>query len=143
MLDKVAAFIQGVKPENVPKPPFSVTTTINVQESGTPPAPSAKTPSSTQKGKQPVSSTKAKVKGKSGGDKHIHSNETSVQRLPQPPEPHPALASRISPYSPALPSGVLIDTIKAGMSAASADAAAGGPGAIGGKGKRKVIRVRG
>ncbi|KAI6002950.1 signal recognition particle, SRP19 subunit [Pisolithus albus] len=69
----------------------------------------------------------------------------SSQRLPVPPEPHPPLASRLSAYSPALPTGVLIETVKAGMNAQ--DQGTGlGPGPTGGgmqKGKRKVIRVRG
>lgn len=53
--------------------------------------------------------------------------------------PHPPLANRVSPYSPALVSGVLVETVKAGMNAPDP-----GMGAMGGgKGKRKVVRVRG
>ncbi|KAH9991589.1 signal recognition particle, SRP19 subunit [Russula vinacea] len=73
------------------------------------------------------------------------SNPKSPQRtgrpLPSPPEPQPALKSRVSAHSPALPSGVLIETIRAGMNATEGQGAAGG--IPGGKGKRKVVRVRG
>ena len=63
-----------------------------------------------------------------------------------PPEPLPPIAARLSAYSPALPTGVLIETVKAGMNAeAGAAAAPGGAPQIpaGGKGKRKIIRARG
>jgi signal recognition particle subunit SRP19 len=56
------------------------------------------------------------------------------------------LSNRISEFSPALSSGVLIDTVKAGMNAAPAEGVPPGmPGmpAGAGKGKRKVVRVRG
>lgn len=79
---------------------------------------------------------------------HPPSLKSSGRRLPVPPEPHPALASRVSAYSPALSTGVLIETIKAGMNAQEANTAAAGPGGGGPfpgmqKGKRKVVRVRG
>ncbi|KAJ3013264.1 hypothetical protein NUW54_g1641 [Trametes sanguinea] len=62
-------------------------------------------------------------------------------KVPMPPQPWPPLTSRVSPYSPALPSGVLIEAVKAGMSAQ--ESVPGLPGGGGGKGKRKVVRVRG
>lgn len=71
------------------------------------------------------------------------------RRLPIPPEPLPPFASRVSPYSPAVSTGVLIETVKAGMNAQEVNAGPGaGPGTpnpAGGaqKGKRKVVRVRG
>jgi signal recognition particle subunit SRP19 len=65
-------------------------------------------------------------------------------RTPAPPKPYPPLPQRISAFSPTLVSGVLIDAVKAGMDAmkqqqADAQGAAAGVG----KGKRKVVRVRG
>ncbi|KAH8115967.1 hypothetical protein DFH11DRAFT_1876538 [Phellopilus nigrolimitatus] len=52
-----------------------------------------------------------------------------------------SLARRVSAYSPALPSGVFVDTVKASL---CAEAVAGGaPLGAGGKGKRKVVRRRG
>lgn len=66
------------------------------------------------------------------------------RRLPIPPEPHPPLASRVSAYSPAISTGVLVETVKAGMNATeNQGVGAGGGGAGMQKGKRKVIRVRG
>lgn len=98
-----------------------------------PATPAAKAPPS-NKGKQPA-------KSKAGAAVPLQ-QKSSPQRLPVPPEPHPSLASRVSPYSPALTTGVLVETIKAGMNAQEQGA---GPGPGGGtqKGKRKVIRVRG
>ena len=56
----------------------------------------------------------------------------------------------MSPYSPAISTGVLIETVKAGMAGAAAEGSMGGAGAGpggaaagAGKGKRKVVRVRG
>lgn len=65
---------------------------------------------------------------------------------PKPPKPYPPLAQRISAISPGIVSGVLIDSVKAGMDAmkqqqAETQNAAAAAGV--GKGKRKVIRVRG
>ena len=68
------------------------------------------------------------------------------RRLPVPPEPHPPLGSRVSTYSPAISTGVLIETVKAGMNAAENSATGAGPGAPPAgtaKGKRKVVRMKG
>ena len=68
------------------------------------------------------------------------------RRLPVPPEPYPPLGSRVSTYSPAISTGVLIETVKAGMNAAENSAMGAGPGAppvAAAKGKRKVVRMRG
>jgi signal recognition particle subunit SRP19 len=66
--------------------------------------------------------------------------------LPVPPEPEPPLGTRVSPYSPALSTGVLIETVKAGMNAqenaGNVGGGAGSTGAGGQKGKRKLVRVR-
>jgi signal recognition particle subunit SRP19 len=60
-------------------------------------------------------------------------------QLPQPP-PN---STRVSQYSPAQEANILIETIKAGMNApAPGEGMPGNPMVPGGKGKRKVIRVR-
>ena len=141
LLEAISFYIQTVKPELIPKPPFTNT-------SNTAP-PTTEVPSSAgTTSKQPTApSSKSKqqavkTKGKAKAEKVAEQERAKKSRLPQPPEPLPPLASRLSAYSPALPSGVLVDTIKAGMSASAADNALGGPQG-GAKGKRKVVRVRG
>ncbi|KZV96870.1 signal recognition particle, SRP19 subunit [Exidia glandulosa HHB12029] len=60
-----------------------------------------------------------------------------------PPTPLPPMSERVSQYSPALESGVLVEAVKASMNppqdGSGAPAIPGGAG----KGKKKVIRVRG
>lgn len=129
LLEAIAFYIQSVKPELIPKPPF---TTSPTEAESVPPSVGA--------GKQLPPKSKTKLKGKTG-DKDKPTQQLSRKRLPQPPQPRAPLASSVSAYSPALPSGVLVETIKAGMSAAAAENAAAPQGA--GKGKRKVVRVRG
>jgi len=143
LLERICADIQKTKPENIPRPPFTASNTTSGAEA-TPTSTSGPTKnSSSTKGKQTASASKGKGKGKGDRNKQIQIKENRVH-IPQPPQPHPALSSRVSPYSPALSSGVLIDTIKAGMSAGAVDGPGGaGTAAAGGKGKRKVVRVRG
>ncbi|TFY59909.1 hypothetical protein EVJ58_g5486 [Rhodofomes roseus] len=138
LLEKIANQIQLVKPDNVPKAPYTTSTT----ESATPePAPTP-TPS---KGKQPASGKPSKATNSSNVSISTSKPPSQTKGRPKPPSPplpHPPLTSQVSPYSPALPSGVLIETIKAGMNTQEgAPAVSGGGG--GGKGKRKVVRVRG
>ena len=124
--------IQMQKPDNVPRPPYS--TAVPVESTEPAPAP---TPA---KGKQPASKTAGK--GTTAGttlSPAAAPPRRSGSQLPVPPAPHPPLANRVSPYSPALVSGVLVDTVKAGMSAPDP---VGGALGGGGKGKRKVVRVR-
>jgi len=124
--------IQRIKPDTIPRPPYN-----KVSQPTVPATPAAKPPPS-NKGKQPA-------KSKAGAAVPLQPQKYSLQRLPVPPEPHPLLASRVSPYSPALTTGVLIETVKAGINAQE-QGAGPGPGVAGGgmqKGKRKVIRVRG
>lgn len=128
--------LQHIKPENVPKPPYN-TTSAN---STGPESASAKANNVTSnKGKQP-----AAMKSKSpAAPQH---QQRGGCRLPVPPEPYPPLVSRLSPYSPAISTGVLIETVKAGMNAVENSAVGGSPGgppAGTAKGKRKVVRVRG
>lgn len=131
LLEMISFQIQRIKSDNIPRPPYIMTP---------PPIPTVpsetKLPAST-KGK--LSAAKAKV----GAGVAVHQSKHSQQRLPTPPQPPLALASRVSPYSPAVPTGMLIDTVKAGMTAQEPGAgpAPGLPGNV--KGKRKVVRVRG
>jgi signal recognition particle subunit SRP19 len=131
--------IQMVKPENMPKPPYATTTTATGGHTPSDPAPA---PPTSSKGKQPASKTAGK--GATSGTTVAPAAALANKRLPAPPAPHPPLANRVSPYSPALVSGVLIDTVKAGMNAPDpiTGALGGGGGGGGGKGKRKVVRVR-
>ncbi|KAK0449600.1 signal recognition particle, SRP19 subunit [Desarmillaria tabescens] len=140
LLEMVCIQIQRLKPENIPKPPYN---TSPAKVEPVIPAPKSHTTmSASTKGKQP-----ATTKSKSPSAPQL--TKTSGRRPPIPPEPHPPLASRVSPYSPAISTGVLIETVKAGMTAQEANAAPGStpgaPGLPGGaqKGKRKVVRVRG
>ena len=124
LLEILSAYIQQQKPDNAPKPPYTLTPLKPV---------AAPTPGkSSGKGKQPASKSSQTAVNKPSG-----------RRLPVPPDPHPSLASRVSAYSPALPTGVLIETVKAGMNAQETAGSGAGTGAAGAqKGKRKVVRVR-
>ncbi|KAG2053149.1 signal recognition particle, SRP19 subunit [Suillus hirtellus] len=128
LLEMISFQIQRLKQDNIPRPPYVMT----------PPPVSAAQPAI----KTPTSA-KGKQKSKAGSGVAVQLSKSSQQRLPTPPQPLPALASRVSPYSPALPTGMLIETVKAGMSAQEpgTGAAPGQPGIQ--KGKRKVLRVRG
>ncbi|KAG6896555.1 hypothetical protein C0992_007502 [Termitomyces sp. T32_za158] len=133
LLEMICLQIQQSKPENIPKPPYNYT----------PSSPAAVVPPkpiSSSKGKQP-----AQTKSKS--PVAPQPKQTSGRRVPVPPEPLPPLSNRISQYSPAISSGVLIETVKAGMNATESPIPGASPtsGASGGiqKGKRKVVRVRG
>ena len=128
LLEMISFQIQRLKPDNIPRPPYTMQS-LPV----TPAVPPTKA-STSSKGKQP-----AKPKG-GGNIPSLLPQKAS--RLPAPPQPEPPLASRVSPYSPALATGVLVETVKAGMNAP--DQGPVGPG-LGGaqKGKRKVVRVRG
>ncbi|KAI0371348.1 signal recognition particle SRP19 subunit [Pilatotrama ljubarskyi] len=135
LLEMIAMQIQMLKPDNVPKPPYDTEV----------PAPAAETPppSTPSKGKQPAKASTKLTSGTGSVSNTIISPSPGTKRrprIPAPPQPWPPLTSRVSPYSPALPSGVLIDAVKAGMSAQ--EPAPGLPGGGGGKGKRKVVRVR-
>ncbi|KAJ6491333.1 signal recognition particle, SRP19 subunit [Mycena vitilis] len=128
LLQSIAARIQQTKPHSKPVPPFH-------PASSTTPSPAP--PPTMGKGKQASAPAPKKP--------------SASRPAPAPPLPHPPLNARVSPYSPALATGMLVDAVKAGMAAqAEAAAAPGTPGtpgqqAPGGaqKGKRKVVRVRG
>jgi signal recognition particle subunit SRP19 len=114
--------IQSLKVDNVPKRPYTLAQPKPVT---TPPPPKG------TKGKQAaVKTTPPNVSVCSG------------HRLAVPPEPHPPLATRVSAYSPAISTGVLVETVKAGMNAQ--ESAGSGTSGVGvQKGKRKMVRVRG
>ncbi|KAJ7577562.1 hypothetical protein C8J56DRAFT_1007241 [Mycena floridula] len=140
LLEGVAFQIQLLKPENIPKPPYSTVSTTA--------APKTAPVSASNKGKAPANAkvpanTKVLVKSKSPSVP-----KTGGRHLPIPPEPQPPFANRVSPYSPAISTGVLIETVKARMNVQEANVpgqAPGTPGSPAGaqKGKRKVVRVRG
>jgi len=137
LLEVICFQLQHLKPENVPKPPYNTTSSNGTGPDSAKPNNNSTTSS---KGKQP-----AAMKSKSpAAPQH---QQRGGRRLPVPPEPHPPLASRLSTYSPAISTGVLIETVKAGMNATENSAVGAGPGApptaAAGKGKRKVVRVRG
>lgn len=128
--------IQMLKPDNVPKQPYNTLP----PDSNTQSKPNTSAAASA-KGKQPAAT-------KSKSPTATQPKQIGGRRLPIPPDPLPPLASRVSPYSPTISTGVLIETVKAGMASAENTAiggAPGTPGAPGGaqKGKRKVVRVRG
>lgn len=131
--------LQHLKPENVPKPPYNTTSPNGPGSDSASAKPNNSNPTTSNKGKQP-----AAMKSKSpAAPQH---QQRGGRRLPVPPEPHPSLGSRLPPYSPAISTGVLIETVKAGMNAVENSAIGGGPGtppAGASKGKRKVVRVRG
>ncbi|KAI0634775.1 signal recognition particle SRP19 subunit [Trametes polyzona] len=133
LLEMIALQIQMLKPDNVPKPPYNTDPPEQAVEAPAPPTPS--------KGKQPAKASTKLTSGAGSVSNTTISPSPGTKRrpkVPAPPQPWPPLTSRVSPYSPALPSGVLIDAVKAGM---NAEAVPGLP-AGGGKGKRKVVRVR-
>ncbi|OSX63517.1 hypothetical protein POSPLADRAFT_1039573 [Postia placenta MAD-698-R-SB12] len=143
LLERIAQQIQLVKPDSVPRPPYnsaqSESTGVESAQAATPkPAATAVT-----KGKQPAPAKGSKATTPSATA--TISSAAPVQsknrrpKPPSPPQPYPPLTSRVSPYSPALPSGVLIETIKAGINAQEAAPGVGGGSS---KGKRKVVRVR-
>ncbi|KAH6909599.1 signal recognition particle protein [Coprinopsis sp. MPI-PUGE-AT-0042] len=157
LLEMISFQIQHLKPECIPKPPYNLSSTAPSEAPATQQA-----PSTSNKGKQPLTtkanpttptSKTASTPASASASKVLQeSNATNVaggkrshRPLPVPPEPLPPLTDRLSPYSPALATGVLLDTIIAGMSAPPE--VPGAPGAATpanvGKGKRKVVRVRG
>ena len=135
LLEMISFQIQRSKPDNIPKPPYNTT------KAAPEPSQPAQQPSAASKGKQPATGSKFKSTDVSPEP----AKRSGGRALPVPPEPFPPLAERVSPFSPALASGVLIDTVKAGMNAQEkepAQAGAANANAAAGKGKRKVIRVR-
>jgi signal recognition particle subunit SRP19 len=140
LLEMIAQQIQQSKTENVPEEPYTY-----------PPAPVLPIAKAKQSKLKALPS--APGKGKSKAVTSTTASQPQQKRynrpLPVPPEPRPSLTMRVSSFSPALPSGMLLDAVKASMNAPSEQGGllggpGGGAGAGGvGKGKRKVVRVRG
>lgn len=159
LLEMISFQIQHLKPENIPKPPYNLSSApSDITAAATePPSSAAAAPApSSSKGKQPLTSKAAAAPvsqapiSKSSSRQKPQGTAQRGQKpahrpLPAPPTPYPPLSNRISQYSPALATGVLIDTVKAGMNAAAEGPLPGMPGLPAGnaKGKRKVVRVRG
>ncbi|KAI0263056.1 signal recognition particle, SRP19 subunit [Gloeopeniophorella convolvens] len=127
LLETISFQIQRVKADNVPHEPY-----VYPEPVPPPTTKPSKPKASTGKSAPGTQASKAKSEAKPP--------QRTGRPLPSPPEPQPALKSRVSSYSPAVPSGVLIDTVRAGMSANDGQGGIGG--APSGKGKRKVIRMR-
>ncbi|KZT10238.1 signal recognition particle, SRP19 subunit [Laetiporus sulphureus 93-53] len=150
LLERIAAQIQVLKPDNVPRPPYDATTAsapapVSARvEAGDAAGPKPAAATAVTKGKQPAGAKGTKSVAASAAVSISTASPSQSKshrpKPPSPPAPYPPLTSRVSPYSPSLPSGVLIEAVKAGM---SAQEAAPGVGGLGGKGKRKVVRVRG
>ncbi|KAI9510166.1 signal recognition particle SRP19 subunit [Russula earlei] len=128
LLETISFQIQRVKTDNVPREPYTYSQPVS-------PPTSKPTKSKTGVGKSTAGGQTSKAKSRPQRP-HL-----AGRPLPSPPEPLPTLKSRVSAHSPALPSGVLIDTVRAGMNSTDGQGAIGG--IPGGKGKRKVVRVRG
>jgi signal recognition particle subunit SRP19 len=148
LLEAITFQIHHLKPENIPKKPFNFTplgTSTATATSAAPSSTSAAAKTST-KGKQPAAASKTTSSVPASSAPGTPANQAAKQRLPVPPEPLPPVQSRLSPYSPAVPTGILVDAVKAGMNAQQDGPIPGLPGAGGAgmqKGKRKVVRVRG
>lgn len=158
LLDMICFQLQLLKPENVPKPPYTLgSLPISAPLSQTTPEPASASitgpsgPTAQQKGKAPASKPKAgaasniPTQQQSSATMQDGKSKPTKRQLALPPDPAPPVSDRVSIYSPALASNVLIETVKAGMNAQ----AEGGPGSPGAsappamaKGKRKVLRVR-
>lgn len=155
LLETICFQIQKLKPENVPKPPY----TLAAPKDASPPVSksaggnnSASTPASTQsitsKGKQSTNLSKSKQLSNISNQVNLPTLKGG-RRLPIPPEPLPPLTNRVSTYSPAISTGILVEAVKAGMNNPEQGSLPGGGGGGGGsaanipKGKRKVVRVRG
>lgn len=131
LLEAIARLIQQQHPDLVPRPSIESTDT-----STQPPSTPHPTPGSDIK---PSSSKKDKAKTSSSNLRTAPIRKT-MSKLPQPP---PGVI-RVSQLSPAQEANILIETVKAGMNApVPGEGPPGGmAGMGGGKGKRKVLRVR-
>lgn len=151
LLETICFQIQALKPENIPKPPYNLATP---KESSPPVLKSAISSGSGASGSPPDSAGSGKGKQPANilnPNKSIKSLAIQVptsqkggRRLPVPPEPFPPFSSRVSAYSPAISTGILVDAVKAGMNNPDPGSLPGaGTGGNIGKGKRKFVRVRG
>jgi len=132
LLEAISRQIQRTDPSLIPTP--------DQLRSAATHQPDAGAPSTSSSSKKPAATNKPKTKPKNGA------------KPTEPPSPLPEIGQRLPPWSPALETGVLLETMKValgqaekGEGAGAGPGAPGGPGGAGtaGKGKRKVIRVRG
>ncbi|KZV76872.1 signal recognition particle, SRP19 subunit [Peniophora sp. CONT] len=130
LLEALGEQMQRTKSENVPREPYIY-----------PPAPVHPTPARKHKA--------IAAKGKSAAhkpghavDKGAHEVKRTYRPLPVPPEPQPSLSARFPVNSPLIPSGALLDAVKAGITAQQ-EQAQQAQAAGAGKQKRKVVRMRG
>lgn len=172
LLETICFQVQMLKPENIPKPPYNlsanqeslppsvsksaavgaVTASAAAAAASTTGGSAVAVMSANSKGKQAANaSTKSTPKTPGGGvgvgtgaqQSVDHKRKKSGRRLPIPPDPLPPLTNRVSAYSPAISTGILVETVKAGMSTPEAGLLPGASAANAQKGKRKVVRVRG
>jgi len=147
LLEALAIAIQQLDPSQTPlpeqiKPSHGPLSSIARSDVPVPP------PSSAAKGKSGSKSTNKAVSTPTP-NAQPPKPKPSRTRVPKPPQPLPPLSERYNPNSPAIESGVLVDTVKVALkqqekaALEASSSAAGGQGAGLGKGKRKVVRVRG
>ena len=115
LLEAIAAILHTTRPDLVPRP-------------------EQRTPHVAESSQQASTSKKVPTKKRRNRSR------------PHPPLPWPDIRERLPEVSPALESGLLIDAVKAGLDAMKQQQAeaqqTAGPSGVG-KGKRKVVRVRG
>jgi len=118
LLEAIAAVLHTTRPDLVPRPEQRAPHTADTAESSQ------------------QASTSKKVPTKKRWNR----------ARPQPPQPWPEIKKRLPDVSPTLESGLLIDAVKAGLDAMKQQQVeaqqTAGPSGVG-KGKRKVVRVRG
>ncbi|KIJ37303.1 hypothetical protein M422DRAFT_33836 [Sphaerobolus stellatus SS14] len=129
LLEDISAYIQRMHPDLVPK------AGTETSEVGTTSA-AAQVAAQPEVKPSPTKKDKAKTTGLPRTAPAPIRNTKS--RLPQPPPG----STRVSTYSPAQEANILIETVKAGMTTPAPGESAAAPAVPGGKGKRKVIRVR-
>lgn len=138
-----------LKPENIPKPPYNLATPKESSPpvlksaigSGSAVSESPPDPAGSGKGKQPAIILNKLIKPLAV---QAPTSCKGARRRPVPPEPLPPFSSRVSAYSPAISTGILVDAVKAGMNNPDPGISPGtGAGGNIGKGKRKFVRVRG
>ena len=129
LLEAIGLIVQQQHPDLVPRPPTDIDATT--RPSNSPP----------WAGPDVNSSPNKKDKAKTSASLRTAPSpiRTTKSRLPQPP----LGMLRVSQFSPAQEANILIETVKAGMNApVPGEGSSGSPATTGGKGKRKVVRVR-
>lgn len=151
LLETICFQIQLLKPENIPKPPYNLATPKESSppvlksaiSSGLATSESPPDPAGSGKGKQPANILNANKPIKPLAVQAPTSHNKGARRRPVPPEPLPPFSSRVSAYSPAISTGILVDAVKAGMNNPDPGILPGTGTGGNSKGKRKFVRVRG